>query len=428
MITIISILFASIFFCRNWIQKLPHFRTICIHQNQTNYMYYFYKLKLLYNFSLFLKKSNLLYCGILLALFCTGCNGEKKGHVKNEATKIKISFSAVKEMVMTDSIINNITPIKLEDNEDEVGTVTKLIVEDNKFIIWDDAKKTIWIFSTGGKFLGRISHFGNGDGKYASIYNISYSAPNVVNVIDGVSRSIKSYSINGNFVSEEKTKGNVSDYLSFSNRKFLFYYFRFKKWNTYQFSVQEPDNSKIGFFEYQKPFLFVGHGGDYLLRNKDVVYLRRPYNDTIFSYQNKELKAKYIFDFGKNAYPTKEIYAVETLKQVSDILSKKEYEGNVSNFFISNSYILLTFNKQKSADITSSSVLLRNLATGTTMTYRYLGGIKGEVTPNYPMATDGESFYSYHNSSEFPDTNKIAKRTGPSLRSNPIIIKYNYKL
>lgn len=367
---------------------------------------------------------------LLVILLFVGCKTEQEGQIKYDFKTIKVSFSTTEDLAMVDSIIDVIDYIKLEDTKERIGLIKKIIIENNKIIIWDDARKCVWIFTDKGKFVSQVSRFGNGIEEYASIYNISFTEPNIINIVDGISRTVNTYTTNGKFIVKETTEGNVINFLTYQNKTFWFYYFRNNEKNTYYFNVEESDNSRIGFFQYNKPFLFLD-GGDFLIESNDLLYLRLPYNDTIFSYENKTLTAKYIFDFGINSYPSKEIYDAKTLREFNNIISQKKYEGNISNLFISKEYMVLSYNQQQSVNELNTSVLIRNLVTDQTFTYRYLGGLKNEIIPNYPMATDGENFYSLYNSTELPGPLKnIYKNQNLKydVSSNPILIKYKYKL
>jgi hypothetical protein len=366
---------------------------------------------------------------IMLCLL--GCKHEKKGVIAYDFTKIKASFLTTKGEVFSNDIIDSVQFIKLQDTREPIGEIKKMLVEDHKVFIWDNSRKAIWAFHDNGKLIGQISKLGKADDGYSSIYNFSYTSPDKIHIIDGVTRSVKTYSTEGKFLGKELTAGNVSDYLDFQSYTYSFYYYCYSLQNTHYLVAEGPDNSKIGFFDYTRLFKFIGNGGDYLLKGNNALYLRLPYNDTIFNLDKQVLTAKFVFDFGKNSYPSKRIYDARNLSEVDKIVAEQPFEGNVSNVLISDQYIAAMFYKQKGANELNTSILIHNIKTNRTCTYHALIGDERQISPNYPAATDGKYFYSYFNSSELPEQliqfYKIQK-VDLGINSNPVIVKYKYKL
>lgn len=368
-----------------------------------------------------------IYCFAIFLII--GCKNEEKGSVKHDFRTIKVSFSNIKEVLSTD-IIDSIQYIKLEDTKEPIGEIEKMIVEDDKIILLDASLKCIWVFDSKGLFIGRISKFGRGPEEYASIYNISFTAPNMIHVIDGATRSVKTYSTTGEFISQEKTYGNIFDYMVFQKQKYIYYYYSFPNVGPkYYFNVYHGDNAVTGFFEYNKPFLFVGNGGDFILKNDDLCYLRLPYNDTIYSVDNADVTAKYVFDFGKNRYPSRDIYKAKSLEEVDRIVLRNKYEGNISNVIISKKHIVLNFHQENNPGSNQkTATLIYNMESGATCTYNALLKGKHEIMLDYPLASDGKYFYFPRNSFELPE--QIIKRQHSEYNenSNPTIIKYKYKI
>lgn len=374
----------------------------------------------------------ILFFSLLIVFSCIGCINNKKGGVEHDFKTIKVAFDDSKEILSTD-IIDSIQYIKLADTDDPIGNIRKMIVEDNKIILWDNSRNCIWIFSDKGRFIGQISKLGKGPGEYTSIHGFSYTAPNKIHINDWLVRAIKTYSISGEFIGEEITEGYTSQFEQYKNKKFYFKYdFGQDVNNKYLFNITDSANKNTGYFKYDKPFTFFGVGGDFILKSKDSLYFRLPYRDTIYALNNKQLISKYVFDFGKNRYPSKAIYNAKNQKEVDAILSKQMYEGNMSDVLISNKYIVLNYQRQKTVHEAELSTLIHNIQTDVSCTYYYL--LKGdhEILLQYPMATDGEFFYFSRNSFELPkeviSRLKQQQHSAYDQNSNPTIIKYKYKL
>jgi len=371
---------------------------------------------------------------LVVIFFFVGCKNEKKGNIKYDFKTIKVSFSTTKEAVLSTDIIDSIQYIKLEDTKEPIGEIKKILVDDNKIIIWDNSRKNIWVFSDKGKFIGRIAKLGREPEEYASIINFSFTAPNKIHIIDGWSQAIKTYSTTGEFISKEETEGIPCDYLDCKNLKYYYIYTNENNLgHRYRLNIKDSANTTTVFFDYTKPSLFAGLGGDFILKSKNKLYLRQPYNDTIFCLNNKELIARYVFDFGKNSYPSKDIYLAKDMATFKKIISKKAYEGNISDVIISKKYIVLKYYQQIKNDETKTSILIYNTQTNQISTYHYLLKGAAETMVTYPMATDGEYFYYPCNSADLPE--QVIKRYKEQGRhsnydenSNPTIIRYKYKL
>lgn len=372
---------------------------------------------------------------IILCFFITlclsGCKHEKKGVVAYDFTTIQASFSTTKGEVFSNDIIDSVQFIKLQDTREPIGEIKKMQVEDHKVFIWDDSRKAIWAFRDDGRLIGEISKLGNADDEYSSIYNFSYTTPDKVHIVDGITRSVKTYTPQGKFLSRDLTAGNVSDYIDFQNYTYSFYYYCYSLRNTHYLVAEAPDNSKVGFFDYTRLFKFIGNGGDYLLKGNNALYLRLPYNDTIFSLDKQALTAKFVFDFGKNRYPSKRIYDAINLSEVDKIVTEQPFEGNISNVLISDHYIAAMFHQQNGRNNLNTSILIHNIKTNRTCTYHSIIGDERQIAPDYPVATDGKYFYSYYNSSQLPEQlMQLYKnqKVNFGINSNPVLVKYKYKL
>ena len=75
--------------------------------------------------------------------------------------------------VALEELIESSEAIPLETAETSlIATVTKLIVEDDKFIVMDGGTKSVVVFSEQGKWLGRIRNHGRASNEYLELMGI----------------------------------------------------------------------------------------------------------------------------------------------------------------------------------------------------------------------------------------------------------------
>ncbi len=366
---------------------------------------------------------------MLVILSIISCESSRK--VKNDFQTIEIPFAEDKEVFSTD-IIDSIEYIILADTDQPIGSVEKMVVEDNKIMLWDNSHKCIWIFDDKGKFINQIAKLGRGPEQYTSLHGFSYTASDKIHINDWRVQKIKTYSLLGELICEEKTDGYVSNYVEFEGLKCFFNHdFEGDGEGKFYFNVKGSDNNAKGYLKYKSPFRFFGNGGDFILKNNESLYLTLPYYDTIYSFENQQLIVKCVLDFGANNYPTQELYNAKTMDEIHNILGRGGYIGNPSNVLISKKHLVLNYGQQIDVYNTNVSTLVYNYITNSLYTYSIFNQGKHEISVGYPLATDGYSFYSLKYLYEIPDTVKERFEEMGYVKhenSNPIIVKYNYKI
>ena len=100
-------------------------------------------------------------------LLFASCRHGSEGKINYNFETIDVDFSDTQKALSTD-IIDSIEYIKLADTKDPIGNVKKIIVADGKIMLLDNSRKSIWIFTTDGKFVNRISAPGQGPEEYTS--------------------------------------------------------------------------------------------------------------------------------------------------------------------------------------------------------------------------------------------------------------------
>jgi hypothetical protein len=100
--------------------------------------------------------------------------GRRKRRPYLKEKKISINYHEAKEIINDYDIIDSVQYIKLEDTDNLIGEVRKMIITPNEYLLWDNQNKWIWIFDKSGKYRNKITNFGLGPDEYSSIVNFFF--------------------------------------------------------------------------------------------------------------------------------------------------------------------------------------------------------------------------------------------------------------
>ena len=97
--------------------------------------------------------------------------------------------------VALEELIESPEAIPLETAETSlIATVTKLIVEDDKFIVMDGGTKSVVVFSEQGKWLGRIRNHGRASNEYLELTDIDV-CDGYIYILSRIDKKIQVYDI-----------------------------------------------------------------------------------------------------------------------------------------------------------------------------------------------------------------------------------------
>lgn len=369
---------------------------------------------------------------IVLLLFQHGCI-RKNQQILSQSNTIAVNYHQAQETINDYEIIDSIQYIKLEDTDDVMGEIKKLVVTENEYLLLDNQRKWIWIFEKNGKYRTKIAHFGKGPQEYSSIINFSFSKSDQINILSNAEKCIVKFNTRGEFLGKFYLDYYPADYFSSYPAQYVFYYYIphniFNHCNRFYLNLLDRNYEiKKGFFPYRNSILSVDD--DFFLSNGNEYYFHMPFNDTIYQIKNEKILTSYVFDFGKDHFPAEEIKNASNLSELDHILKRKFFQGNVRNILISDDFISLRYSYQK-GNTGQVAFVLYDLKTNRLRNYKSILKVKEKILIDYPVATDGKYFYNitypYYFPNELLKANSLLGSNNVTDKSNPVILRIKYK-
>ncbi|MDD3322732.1 MAG: 6-bladed beta-propeller [Paludibacter sp.] len=260
-----------------------------------------------------------------ILLFTVSCNKQESKY------KCEQTFSIEKSIV--DNVFEWPKSIKIDrcvrlETCDSVliGSVKKIIVEGDKYYIFDSKNKTIFEFNQEGKFISKICRQGNGPQEYVEIRDFDLNkGGDIISILDY--KNVVKYNVkNGAFVRKVKIneKINPLQLICFENNVNYFWngtstnddkncFFRESDGNLQ--GLLENDNYIIETDRFTKKW-----NGNYLLVP--------PHGDfNIYEITEEEMSVKYSIDFGELALP---INSIATKNNIDEI-GRGNYFKRITN-------------------------------------------------------------------------------------------------
>ena len=149
------------------------------------------------------KKITFICILIMVVFFLFQCNQRTTQNTAN-VEKIQIDVHKINKGYDLTAILDTIYYIiPLETNDDcLIGKIDKLEVKNERIFVTDFMSKSVYEFDMNGKYLSKVSAFGQGPGEYASIMASTVTDSTII-IIDDMSRKQIEYSINGKLISEK---------------------------------------------------------------------------------------------------------------------------------------------------------------------------------------------------------------------------------
>lgn len=151
-------------------------------------------------------------------LFC-GCS--KKVAVDNDEQSFDLSGAFDK--VLLSSVVDSVSYVKFEVTEESlIGIVGKVLFANDKYFIQDITSKSVLVFDCRGKYLHKLSKYGQGPGEYIGMEAFCVDEEDNIYVLDTSLNRILKYNNQGEFVG---TVCNIEDLprsdIGYVNGKFL---------------------------------------------------------------------------------------------------------------------------------------------------------------------------------------------------------------
>lgn len=276
----------------------------------------------------------LIICGVLLIV--TGCHNQKP---ENEIIKFNLDENAELNLKAQIKSI-----IKLETNENVlIGEVGKIECFDNKIYILDNRlSKSLFVFSDEGKFISKTK-IGHGPGEVVWPWAFSIDKQNhKVMLWDQHTSSMITYDMNLNFINSKQHNVLVRDFKKMGEDTFLVM--------SYKLNAQQDNKNLTTYSVYTDNFeKAIGHylpveldvesqsTSNPISQFKQTLFIK-PWDNNIYTFDNKNVKVRYSWDLGKYMFKDNEIKDLKNDKKWDKVRDGSRI-GVLFNLFESENYL-----------------------------------------------------------------------------------------
>ncbi len=381
--------------------------------------------------------------GCFFILICCSCNDKRNSP---DFQKLEtLSFDVVnweEESYLPEKIINTVDFVPLETLDNNlIGKIDKVIIFEDKIYVLDSRyTKKIWVFTSGGKFICSIGHYGRGPGEYISLVDfIIDEYEKKLLVLDNKMRKVISYNLSsGDYIDELKINFVASGFSKVDENTLSFYSNHQPTQNGNQHLVANlnlEEKSYKWFINKDEYDTMIGtknpmcqsEGLNFISFFKDTVYRIMP--DTVVPH--------IVFDFGKYKISKEKLKSIKKSNELIHLLQSGYWIYGVENIVENQRF--LTF------DFKLGNSLVQVVYSKNTGSYYYGKGIDNGGLSTFGiiknLSISDNQFIGTLDASKFLRSNEIIEQVGNlefaekyndvakflSVNSNPVIIftKYN---
>ncbi|EPR66512.1 6-bladed beta-propeller [Cyclobacterium qasimii] len=381
-----------------------------------------------------------LFIAFSVSLLVVSC----KESVKEEIETNPLELSIAMEEIQPAYDFSKSELIPLESNDlSLVGAIDKMIVEKDKIFLLDkEITKSVFCFSTVGKFLFKINNIGEGEGKFSKPFDLNLFNESI-QILDVIQRKILVFDLKGNFKNEKPVPFEEQivnffpidqdltayhmDGRSFGSEETDFIRVSDNRDST--FSIQGV--SDIGSTDaYQIPIEFSGHNGN--------VRFLHAWTDTIYNISEKGIEAEFILNFGADRLDEK--VKKLPLMDMRKYIMENPYVFNAANLVENEEYLSFQWTRSKAGYANSEDqtyVSYFKKSTGALFHFPLVENWQGNLNLQGPLYGAENWFFGYLN---YEDWTKLSEelrdeliKQNPKVNTeyldagNPIVVKYRLK-
>ncbi|MCH7414377.1 6-bladed beta-propeller [Belliella sp. R4-6] len=247
---------------------------------------------------------------IMMALSFSQCGKPNSGGNSSQLTAeqvLKVDLNHQDELSDRNNL-DSLSIIRLETSKEcLIGNINKIEILDNRIYILDKFKsRSLFCFKLSGEFEFKINNLGDGPGEFTLPEDFSV-IDQEISIYDNFRKMKINYDLNGNFISETKMVVSIRNILQLDDG----------------IALVTPDESYLGSEDDYNLLVTDRNIGKILERHIPTVTMGESifssnkayskwgtrvlftygFNDTIYSFDRKELKHQLVLDFGKNKIP-----------------------------------------------------------------------------------------------------------------------------
>lgn len=226
-----------------------------------------------------------------------------------------------------------------------VGSIDKLIVTKDRFLVLDQKRDMLLSFSHNGRFLGQIGRQGNGPQEYISLTDVSLDEDgNQIYILDRVKSNLLVFTVGGSFIEVRHSNFDGNSMTVVGNHVYLY--------NSYEnnpkhYDVISVDSSlqqmQCGYFPHDNISLPVMIKPCFTEENGSHYYCSI-YSNTLFQIDESGVKPYYRLDFGDNEMPYDALMMLKN-GTIEDIVGDKKHLGHVTGMHVSKNLCFFNFDE-----------------------------------------------------------------------------------
>lgn len=396
---------------------------------------------------------------IIIAVFygCSGNDVEKSTVNQGNPVEIKIDVSEAKPMHMSE-FFSNISYFPLTAPGDSpIGRINKIMPQGDKIALYDQAKKSVWIYTENGDYLNEVRiPQGRGPGELEHISDVYFDEEFRIQAMGAF--KFVTLDLQGNLLNE--TQLNLfATYLIYNTVDSTYFAFadgnpnlrlpeHHQGYNLYEFDENGKIENRYIPIEKNKQGIAFGIP-NYFPTYKSQKYFFKHLHDTVYSIGTNGVEPAYTFDFGSQALPD-EIFEKRSeygseIWQWTDFFDNEvrpyDYITHKNNFEITDRFIHTRVGSSQ-----SKHMILYDRDSKVTHVgeEKFVNDIDFGPSPFIYQSSD-EHLFSYVNANDFlrlmndiyeNDREKYLSTSMDRLRSiansmtdarNPILMRLNFK-
>ena len=360
-----------------------------------------------------------------------------------------ISFNpkAKTRKVFDTDIIKGVKLIKLESDSCIVGRIDRIICNDTLLYVMDrHITEGVFIFTTKGRFVNKISRQGHGKYEYTQLWDIFFDKrKNALCLLCNYDKKIISFTPDGKKILGEsrlplsftQIVPTVHGYIGYRGNSIHNPSMPYNLW-----TMDKSFNLIDGFLPV-KPQL-EGYSHTQVCPMSvygDVVYFKPEYENTIYQIKEGEISPIYVLSFGSKTFP--DLFSVPSHKNRTEwVHLVNEKVANIYYYVETSEYILMSFilDHQYCLGIYNKHTQTTEIARQTCYVGEYLfsfGQIRGmDQSAIYSILNYEEIYEVWHGHNEFVNFEKDYPKQVDNLRKlfphleengNPFIAIYSLK-
>jgi|WetSurMetagenome_2_1015567.scaffolds.fasta_scaffold17247_5 hypothetical protein len=229
--------------------------------------------------------------------------------------------------------------VKLETTDESLITlINRLIVYDNKYYIFDQQNKSIFVFDESGKYISKIHNIGKGPGEYIQLTDFTIDTKNKqIILLCDIPSCLIYYDLNGKYLNQKKNEKLIK-YISAGQNSIFFVNFLIT-YNENYIGIQ--NESKYSEFlpveDYIKNKDFYSFHPNII--RSDYTYFLKVYDDLVYELSDDNVVPKYQIVFGGKAID-KNIIKENELEKILEISSKEKLICRINDFRECDNYLM----------------------------------------------------------------------------------------